>query len=161
MNRLPGIPVEEASSTALAAQEATKDKGTAAIASEAAAARLGLQVISKGIQDMEGNITRFLLLGSLRPVPTGRDKTSIVFWTEDKPGALFKILKKFARHDINLSRILSRPDRGDTPWKYAFFVDLDGHRDDPNVAECLKELSTRETLVKIIGSFPVHSLPAG
>ncbi len=158
--RLPGIPLEDASSTAKAAQQAIGDPATAAVANERVSVRLGLQVVRRGIQDRVENITRFLVLGSLTPPPTGRDKTSIVFWTEDRPGSLFKILEKFAAYELNLSRILSRPDRGAMPWKYAFFVDLEGHRDDPHVARCLKELATRDTMVKILGSFPIHSLPS-
>jgi chorismate mutase/prephenate dehydratase len=158
--RLPGIPLEEASSTAKAAEQAMEDHAVAAVANERVSVRLGLQVVRRGIQDRAENITRFLVLGSLFPPPTGRDKTSIVFWTEDRPGSLFKILEKFAAYELNLSRILSRPDRGAMPWKYAFFVDLEGHRDDPNVARCLKELATRDTMVKILGSFPIHSLPS-
>lgn len=157
-SRLPGIPSEEAASTAKAAEKALQDSAIAAVANERAAIRLGLQTVRKGIQDKAGNITRFLVLGNLRPVPTGTDKTSIAFWTEDKPGSLFRILEKFAAHDLNLSRILSRPDGGATPWKYAFFVDFEGHRDDPKVARCLKELATRDTMVKVLGSFPMHSL---
>jgi chorismate mutase/prephenate dehydratase len=156
---LPGIPVVETSTTVKAAEYAAADKHVASIGSERLAVRLGLQAIARGIQDRSRNLTRFLVLGRMKPAPTGNDRTSVVFWTEDKPGALFNILEKFAKHGINLSRIQSRPDRGALAWKYAFFVDLEGHRDDPNVADCLKELSTRDTLVKVLGSFPIHSLP--
>lgn len=158
--RLPGIPLEEASSTSRAAEHAMEDPAVAAVANERVSIRLGLQPVRRGIQDRPENITRFLVLGSLKPPPTGKDKTSIVFWTEDRPGSLFKILEKFAEYKLNLSRILSRPDRGAMPWKYAFFVDLEGHRDDPGVATCLEQLATRDTMVKILGSFPIHSAPS-
>lgn len=157
-SHLPGTPLGETSSTARAAQSAGQDKTVAAIANERAAIRFGLQVIRRGIQDKLENITRFLVLGSLKPAPTGKDRTSLVFWTEDRPGALYRILEKFARHGLNLSRILSRPDRNATPWKYAFFVDVEGHKDDPQVSQCLKELASRHTTVKVIGSFPIHFL---
>ncbi|MGB6066727.1 MAG: prephenate dehydratase [Desulfomonilaceae bacterium] len=160
-DKLPGIPLRDTSSTARAAELAMESVGTAAIASERIGTRLGLQIIRRGIQDSPENITRFFALGSLKSAPTGDDKTSIVFWTEDKPGALHKILKKFAQHGINLSRIESRPDRGAVAWKYAFFVDLEGHRDDPEVAACLKEITGKRTMVKVLGSFPSRSLPAG
>lgn len=158
--RLPGILLEEASSTAKAAEQVLGDPATAAVANERAAVRLGLQVVRRGIQDFADNITRFLVLGNLVPAPTGRDKTAIVFWTEDRPGSLSKILEKFAAYGLNLSRILSRPDRGSMPWKYAFFVDFEGHRADPDVAKCLKEIATRDTMIKILGSFPMHPLPS-
>jgi len=161
MGRFPGIPLLETASTAQAAQKCSEDSSVAAIGNERLASILGLQVIRKGIQDKASNITRFLLLGDLRPAATGKDRTAIIFWTEDRPGALYRILEKFARHGINLSRIESRPDRGDMPWKYAFFVDLEGHRDDPTVQLCINELSGRETVAKILGSFPKADLPAG
>jgi len=157
--RLPGITLEETSSTAHAAERALQDNATAAVASEKLALRMGLQIIRKGIQDKAENITRFLVLGDVKPAPTGNDKTALVFWTEDRPGSLFAIVEKFARYGINLSRIQSRPDRGDMAWKYAFFVDLEGHRDDPPVATCLKEIAGRGTKVKILGSFPRHETP--
>lgn len=159
---LPGIPVQESPSTARAAQKAREDATVAAIANERLGYELGLQVLRRGVQDRAENITRFLVLGTVKSRPTGKDRTSVVFWTEDRPGALFNILEKFAQQSINLSRIESRPDKkGSMPWKYAFFVDLEGHRDDPNVSACLQEIATRQTMVKIIGSFPVHSIPAG
>lgn len=160
MGRFPGIPLLETSSTAQAAQKAMEDPGVAAIANERLAFIVGLRNIRRGIQDKASNITRFLLLGDVRPAATGADRTSVIFWTEDKPGALYRILEKFSVHGINLSRIESRPDRGDMPWKYAFFVDLEGHRDDPTIQECLTELSGRDTVVKILGSFPRSQMPA-
>jgi len=159
--RFPGVVLQESPSTAHAAEKAVEDTGVAAIANERLAERLGLQVIRKGIQDKVENITRFLVLGNLKPMPTGNDKTAIVFWTEDRPGSLYSLLEKFARYDINLTRIESRPDKGALPWKYAFLVDLEGHRDDPKIAECLKELSGRNAMVKVLGSFPISSEPAG
>ena len=161
LNRhLPGIALQETSSTAKAAEIALQNPETAAVASETIAKKLGLKVINRDIQDMPDNITRFLVLGREKPAATGDDRTSIVFWTEDTPGALFKILEIFARHEINLSRIESRPDRGGIPWKYAFFVDLAGHRDEPKVAACLKEIDSLRTMVKILGSYPIHSSAA-
>jgi chorismate mutase / prephenate dehydratase len=160
-DKLPGIPLRETSSTAKAAEQAVENHGTAAIASERLGIRLGLQIIRLGIQDNPENITRFFALGRVKAAPTGNDKTSIVFWTEDKPGALHRALTVFAQHGINLSRIESRPDRGAVPWKYAFFVDLEGHRDDAEVANCLKEIGGKRTMVKVLGSFPSRPLPAG
>jgi chorismate mutase/prephenate dehydratase len=161
MGRFPGIPLLETSSTAQAAQRASEDTGLAAIGNERLASILGLKIIRRGIQDKMSNITRFLLLGHAKPAPTGEDKTALVFWTEDRPGALYRILEQFARHGVNLSRIESRPDRGDMPWKYAFFVDLEGHREDLTIQHCLQELSGRETVVKVLGSFPRSQLPSG
>ncbi|MBI4963737.1 MAG: prephenate dehydratase [Desulfomonile tiedjei] len=157
--RFPGALLQESSSTAHAAEKAVEDGGVAAIANESLAARLGLKVIRRGIQDKVENITRFLILGDLKPMRTGNDKTSIVCWTEDRPGSLYRLLEKFAKYEVNLTRIESRPDRGAMPWKYAFLVDLEGHLDDPKIAECLQELSNRSALVKVLGSFPICSEP--
>jgi chorismate mutase/prephenate dehydratase len=157
--RFPGVVLQESPSTAHAAEKAVQDEGIAAIANENLAERLGLQIIRRGIQDKVENITRFLVLGNLKPMATGHDKTALVCWTEDRPGSLYSLLEKFARYDINLTRIESRPDKGAMPWKYAFLVDLEGHRDDPKIAECLKELSNRSVMVKVLGSFPVSSEP--
>jgi chorismate mutase/prephenate dehydratase len=138
--RLPGVALQETSSTAKAAEMALQDRETAAVAGETIAEKLGLRVVSRDIQDTPENITRFLVLGRGKPAATGFDRTSIVF-----------------RHEINLSRIESRPDRGGIPWKYAFFVDLAGHRDEPRVVACLKETDNLGTMMKILGSYPVDS----
>jgi chorismate mutase / prephenate dehydratase len=157
--KLPGIPLQETSSTAAAAEKAGADSRVAAIASETLGTELGLKVLRKGIQDRQENITRFLVLGTLKPRRTGKDRTSIVFWTENEPGALFRILEKFSKRGINLSRIESRPEKGSMPWRYAFFVDLDGHRDDPEISECLEEIIRENSMVKVIGSFPKQTIP--
>ncbi len=160
LNRnIPGIPLTETSSTAKAAKNALEDPAAAAIGSERFGVELGLNVIRRAIQDKSENITRFYILGRQKPLRSKQNRTSIVFWTEDKPGALYSVLEKFSKHKINLSRIESRPDRGLTAWKYAFFVDIEGYRDDPDIAACLKEVAEAVTNVKILGSFPVEELP--
>ena len=157
LNRhLPKITIRETSSTAKAAQMAQQNSETAAVAHEAIAEMMGLKVIKRNIQDTQDNITRFLVLGREKPAISGHDRTSIIFWTKNRPGALFKILEAFAGREINLSRIESRPDRGSVPWEYAFFVDLEGHRDESKVSACLKEIEEQGTVVKILGSYPTH-----
>lgn len=156
---LPGIRLEECTSTAAAAEIAVSDLSVAAIANASLAEPAGLRLISRAIEDRADNMTRFLILGRSKPAPSGNDKTSIIFWTEDRPGALYGVLERFAAHTINLCRIESRPNKGVVPWKYAFFVDLEGHRDDPAVAACLEEIASSETTVKVLGSFPVHQVP--
>ncbi len=153
---LPSIPLLETLSTAKACEIAVEDAEAAAIGNECFGVSLELITARKAIQDKNENFTRFVILGRTPQAPTDNDKTSIVFWVEDKPGTLFSVLKDFADYGINLSRIESRPDKGINPWKYAFFVDLSGHRDDPNVSNCLKEVGKSATHVKILGSYPVH-----
>jgi chorismate mutase/prephenate dehydratase len=158
LNRhLPKNTILETSSTGKAAERAQQNPETAAVAHEAVAEIIGLKVIKRNIQDMQDNITRFLVLGRGKPAATGNDRTSIIFWTKNRPGALFKILQAFAAREVNLSRIESRPDRGSVPWEYAFFVDLEGHRDEPKVSTCLKDIEGQGTVVKILGSYPIHS----
>jgi chorismate mutase/prephenate dehydratase len=152
--RLPNVEVEEVSSTARAAELASKERGTAAIASEAAALLYDLNILEKNIQEISRNFTRFLVIGKRdSDVPTGNDKTSIMFTTRHVSGALFNALKPFALYGVNLSKIESRPIKK-RPWEYIFFVDIDGHRKEPTVAKALDELQESTSFFKILGSYP-------
>ncbi len=150
----PAVPVVAVSSTAQAAIMAAEEPGTAAIANEYAASVYHLQVVETSIQDISHNITRFLVI-STRETPrvAGEDyKTTVLFAARDQAGTLFSLLKPFSDHNVNLTRIESRPKRGE-PWQYLFFIDLDGCRQDANVAAALKELETRSQYFKVIGSY--------
>lgn len=149
---LPKAQRREASSTARAAILAKRVRGAAAICSEAAAGLYGLAVAARNIQD-ERNFTRFLVLSREQAPPTGDDKTSVVFSTRHVPGALHKALTPFASRGINLTRIESRPVRGQ-PWEYMFFVDLQGHRGEERVGEALRELEELTIQLKVLGSYP-------
>jgi chorismate mutase / prephenate dehydratase len=85
--------------------------------------------------------------------PTGHDKTSLLLTIPNDPGALYAILEPFARHGISMSKIESRPSRKDV-WDYVFFIDVEGHCDDPKVAKALEEVASRSTLLKVLGSYP-------
>ena len=149
----PHSETEAVASNALAAQRAAEEPAAGAIASKAAAEAYGLRVIAENIQDVAGNTTRFLVIGT-RPVHrSGRDKTSILFAVPDKVGALNQALNLFARNRINISKIESRPLRG-RPWEYLFFADLEGHRDDPRVKRALAALGHRTLFLKVLGSYP-------
>jgi chorismate mutase/prephenate dehydratase len=150
---LPGVTLEEVSSTAAAAEIAAADATVAAIASELAGRLYGVPVLRARIEDLRDNATRFLILGRQLSGPTGRDKTSIVFAMRDEPGALYRTLEPCARLGINLSKIESRPAKR-RPWKYLSFVDLDGHRDTPTVAAALDEIGARTLFLRILGSYP-------
>ncbi len=130
---LPEIPVIEVSSTGLAARKAAQNPNSAAIASSFAASLYDLQVVESHIEDHRENATHFFIIGPYRPGATGSDKTSLLFAVEDAPGALYKMLRPLAERNLNLTRIVSRPMKT-VAWRYLFFVDLDGHRDDPAVA---------------------------
>ncbi|MEO2083053.1 MAG: prephenate dehydratase [Desulfurobacteriaceae bacterium] len=151
---LPKVEVIEVSSTAKAAEMASKEEGSGAIASEAAALLYDLNILAKNVQEISKNFTRFLVIGSRdSEFPSGRDKTSIMFSTKHEAGALFKALQPFAVYDVNLSKIESRPTKK-KPWEYVFFVDLEGHRKEERVAKALKELEESCSFFKILGSYP-------
>ncbi|MBI4838013.1 MAG: prephenate dehydratase [Nitrospirae bacterium] len=150
---LPGIPVIEEMSTAAAAERVSKDPGAAAVASELAASIYNLQFVEKGIEDRKYNYTRFLIIAKDFPAKTGKDKTSIMFSIKDKAGALYAILKPFAKHKINLKKIESRPSRRKA-WEYIFFVDMEGHIEDKKVKKAIDEIKKECLYLKVLGSYP-------
>lgn len=144
----------EVSSTAKAAQIASKEKGAACIASEYAAKKYGLRVLYRSIEDSSHNVTRFMVIGRTEAKPTKRDKTSVMFSIKDRAGALVDILVPFKKYGINLTKIESRPSKV-RAWEYYFFIDLEGHRLNLKVRKALSELKRSTTYIKILGSYPV------
>jgi chorismate mutase / prephenate dehydratase len=140
-------------STTAAARDAALDRHLAAISSALAGELNGLQVIRAGIQDSAENATRFVVIATSDSARTGHDKTSLVFSTAHRRGALRQALEIFDRAGINLSRIESRPAPG-RRWEYVFLTDLEGHRHDPPVAEALSELERHCPMVRVLGSYP-------
>lgn len=151
--KLPSVPVETVSSTALAAKWAAVDESVGAIASLLAAKLYHLQIVAKNIEDLKGNSTRFWIIGKKEVEPTGQDKTSILFSVADRPGALYQVLKCFAERGINLTKIESRPAK-DEPWKYVFFLDCEGHIKEEKVKTCLEEMQDYCIQVIWLGSYP-------
>lgn len=149
---LPNAEVVVASSTTSAAADALRDPQTAAVGSRLAA-ELGLVVVREGIEDHEGNATRFVLVGKQGTLPSGNDKTTLVFSTPHERGALRRVLEVFDGEGLNLTRIESRPLRGQL-WQYAFFTDLEGHHDDPPVARALERLRQSGAMLRVLGSYP-------
>jgi prephenate dehydratase len=131
------------------------EPGAGAIASEAAAKIYGGRILKRNIEDDRQNFTRFFLLTKqikrLRS-GTGPWKTSVVFSTENAPGALFRAMACFALRDLNLSKIESRPLRG-KPWEYLFYVDLIGREDDSRVQNALNNLRETTHFVRVLGSY--------
>jgi chorismate mutase/prephenate dehydratase len=150
---LPDIPTQTVFSTGVAAQMAAKDHSVAAIASDLAIKTYQLQVINKGVEDYRGNTTRFMLIGKSSPSRSGRDKTSLLLGLLDRPGALHETLSILATRGINLTKIESRPVKGET-GKYMFFIDMLGHMDDEIIHSASEKVTEVCSNFKWLGSYP-------
>ncbi|MBW8368141.1 MAG: prephenate dehydratase [Arenimonas sp.] len=148
------IPV---ASNAEAARRARTSDDAAAIAGESAGHVYGLKVVAGPIQDRQDNTTRFLVLGRELFSASGHDRTSLLVYVRDQPGALYNVLSPFARHGVSMNRIESRPSHTGR-WQYAFFIDVSGHVADAGVASALSELGEYAADVKVLGSYPVALL---
>ncbi len=135
------------------AREIGAEPGSAAIGSELAAQLYGLKVLFAKIEDNPNNVTRFFVISRTRAQRSGDDKTSIMFATADKPGALVSVLQVFQGHGINLTHIDKRPS-GKQNWAYTFFIDAAGHREDPAVASAIREAATHCHELHVLGSYP-------
>ena len=151
-DHVPNAELVVADSTTSAAQIALTDPQTAAVGSRLAA-ELGLLIVAERIQDHQGNATRFVVVGKQQAPRTGNDKTSLVFSTPHERGALRRVLEVFDAEGLNLTRIESRPLRGQL-WEYAFFTDLEGHREDPEVQRALTRLQQSGAMGRVLGSYP-------
>jgi chorismate mutase/prephenate dehydratase len=138
-----------------------KEKGlkdAAAVASEKAAEIYGMKILAREIEDTPTNYTRFFVISKNDTSITGKDKTSIIFAATHTPGALYHALGEFAKRDINLARIESRPTK-QKPWEYNFYLDFEGHRTEENCTTALKALEKYATFIKILGSYPRAEQP--
>ncbi len=129
------------------------EPGLAVIASRLAGEIYGLDVLAENIQDMRWNITRFFIIAHGEAPPASRSKTSLVFAVPHRPGALYDCLGEFARRGINLTKLESRPRRN-RPWHYVFYLDFEGHWQDPVCRDALVGLLSRAAFVKLLGSYP-------
>lgn len=150
---LPQVEQRNVSSNAEAARLAATEKHAAAIAGETAAEIYGLKNLAKNIEDEPDNTTRFLVIGKRATPVSGKDKTSLLISTHNKPGALHGILQPLVKNQISMTRIESRPSRRGM-WDYVFFIDFEGHRDTANIAQAIMELEKAASFVKVLGSYP-------
>jgi len=126
----------------------------AAIASRKAAEHYGLEILAEGIEDNRNNYTRFILISKTAPQPQPEGfKTSIVFSTQHKPGALFRVLKAFADAQINLTKLESRPTKA-TPWEYYFYLDFEGSASHEPAKDVLEKIKPDTLMLKVLGSYP-------
>jgi prephenate dehydratase len=164
LRHLPGAALEAATSTADAARHvAETTDAEAALGTSFAAERYGLRVLAADVQDRAGNTTRFVTLGTRMAPPTGRDKTSlVVFFGEDRPGLLLRILDEFALRGINLTKVESRPTQQQL-GQYCIFIDCAGHVGEARLGETLRGVHRHVAQLRVLGSYPradgVHDPP--
>jgi chorismate mutase/prephenate dehydratase len=150
---VPGLERVSVASNAEAARLASLDPTVAAIAGDRAAVRYGLQIVAALIQDDANNRTRFVVLGRHASRRSGNDKTSLILSVANRAGAVYEMLAPLARHGVSMTRFESRPARNGA-WDYHFFVDVEGHASDQNIAGALQELQQACAFYRCLGSYP-------
>jgi chorismate mutase/prephenate dehydratase len=154
---LPKAEKIAVASNAEAARRSRHADDAAAIAGVSAGHVYGLKIVAGPIEDRPDNTTRFLVVGRELFSASGHDRTSLLVFVHDRPGALFNVLSPFAKHGISMNRIESRPAHTGR-WQYAFFIDVEGHVDEGPVQQALSELGEYAAMVKVLGSYPVALL---
>jgi chorismate mutase / prephenate dehydratase len=145
--------VEPAASTSAAADLATRQPGVAAIGSTLAGKLHNLKVLFENIEDNPDNVTRFFVIGREPARRSGADKTAIMFTTAHKPGALAEVLDVFKESGINLTDIEKRPSKK-VNWEYYFFIDAQGHMDDPAMKQAVDSARQHCLQLTVLGSYP-------
>jgi len=155
-----GLTPEPTYDTAGSARDlaANPEPGVAVIASRLAGQLYDLQELDYGVEDAVRNYTRFFILSYEDPPRAQRNKTSLVFMTRHHPGALYECMGEFAKRHVNLAKLESRP-RLNRPWQYIFYLDFEGHCQDPEAEAALSGLLRRSSFVKLLGSYPAATTP--
>ena len=151
---LPNVEKQALSSNAEAARRARNADDSAAIAGETAAQVYGLKIVAGPIEDRADHTTRFLVIGRALFPTSGHDRTSLLVFVRDQPGALYRVLEPLARRGISMNRIESRPAHSGL-WQYAFFIDVGGHVEESPLKDALDELGDFAAQVTVLGSYPV------
>lgn len=156
MAGMPGITTQSMASTSAAVKLVAekKDPTLAAIGTEHAALMYHVPVITKNISDYPNNQTRFVVFGGRKPKPTGRDRTTLLFGTPNKPGALLRVLEIFDALDINIGTILSTTSPERRLGECLFLADVDGHECDEDLKVALGKIEIRVKYMKVLGSYP-------
>lgn len=151
---MPGAVKHAVTSTSTAAQLAHDKPGAAAVASRQAAVQYDLNILAESIEDNTHNVTRFAVIGDQEPAPTDSDRTSLLLQISHKPGALSDALAAFKQSKVNLTWIESFPLRGSEDGAYLFFLDCEGHRQDPKLKKVLTALEKMAVRMEVLGSYP-------
>ncbi len=157
---LPNAERKAVSSNAEGARLASLNPTWAGISGERAASVYGLHIASHAIQDDAYNRTRFCIIALpetiAQPSPSGKDCTSLIISVPNKPGAVHDLLVPLKNHGVSMTRFESRPARTGQ-WEYYFYIDLQGHSQDPHVAKALTELQGLCAYFKLLGSYPISA----
>jgi chorismate mutase/prephenate dehydratase len=156
---LPHADLKDVSSTAVAAQLAAQEPGAAAVASRQAAVKYSLRMLFTDIEDYPHNETRFAVIGHQEAARSGADKTALMFKVPHHPGSLVDALDVFKSNKLNLTWIESFPAKTESgKSEYIFFVDFEGHVEDPKVKRALGQLQTHCEQLVVLGSFPIATI---
>jgi len=157
-NHLPNVERRPVSSNAEGARQASLDPSLAAIASDRAASEYGLHTLAPAVQDDPHNRTRFAIVAhpqhQPQPQASGHDCTSLVVSVTNRPGAVHDMLVPLKEHGVSMTRFESRPARSGQ-WEYYFYIDLQGHPEQPQVATALTALRDVCAYFKVLGTYPV------
>ncbi len=151
---LPNATRVTVSSNAEAARMAAVTPNSAAIGGRQTTKHYAVKVCAENIEDEASNTTRFLVIGNQDVAQSGKDKTSLVMATANRPGAVHDLLTPLAENGVSMTKLESRPARSGL-WEYGFFVDIEGHQADDKVAAALAELKKSAAFLKVLGSYPV------